>query len=76
MFSRQFTLMEKHRASELWAELHALVVIAPRYTIVELSLADMLVIRPQYQKIVRRTVAHLPILSDSGRFRVKSIVNA
>ena len=39
----------------------------------ELSLTDILMIRPQYQKIVRRTVAHLPILSDSGRFGVKSI---
>ena len=31
-------------------------------TIVELSLTDILVIRPQYQRIVRRTVAHIPNL--------------
>ena len=58
------TLIEKHRTSELWANYTRWLLSAPRYdhrgTIVELSQTDTLMIRPQYQKIVRRTVAHLP----------------
>ena len=47
--------MEKYRASELWAELHALVVIGAEVfmTVLELSLIYILMIRPQYQKIFR-----------------------
>ena len=40
----------------------------------ELSLIDILMIRPQYQKIFRRIVAHLPMHSQRlGKIRVKSI---
>ena len=65
-FAVNVILMEKHRAScrlnyTRW------LLPAPRYDIVELSLTDILMIRPQYQKIVRRIVAHLLTLSDSGR---------
>ena len=64
-------MSENHRASELymWAELHmpAGGYISCGYrcqgmTIVEPSLTDILMIQPQYQKIVRRIVAHLPTL--------------
>ena len=80
MFFYQRDLMEKHRAScgLNYTDVHARVVIGARgvevyMTIAVLSLTDILVIRPQYQKIVRRTVARLPILNDSRKIRVKSI---
>ena len=57
--------MKSTLSLDILEQIVIVIVIAGCYrrrgiTIVELSLTNILMIRPQYQKIVRRTVAHHP----------------